>query len=123
MLIFEVNINEIVLEIDFDVLVYNYYFLKFKINFVIRMMVVVKVFGYGSDVVEVVKELVNLGVDYFVVVYVNEGEVLWNNGVIIFILVLYFLFGNFDVILKRCLEFNIYFFKILKEFIVFVEEY
>ncbi len=119
----EANINETVLEIDLDALAHNYHFLKSKIKPATRMMAVVKAFGYGSDSIEVSKELVTLGIDYFAVAYANEGEALRNNGVTTPILVLHSLPGNFDVILKRCLEPNIYSLKILKEFIAFAEEH
>lgn len=119
----EANINETVLEIDLNALAHNYQYLKSKIKPTTKMMAVVKAFGYGSDAVEVSKELAILGVDYFAVAYAHEGEKLRENGIRTPILVLHSLPGNFDVILNRCLEPSIYSLKILKEFIAFAEKH
>lgn len=119
----EANINETVLEIDLNALAHNYHFLKSKIKPTTKMMAVVKAFGYGSDAVEVSRELVALGIDYFAVAYTQEGEILRVNDVMTPILVLHSLPGNFDVILKRCLEPSIYSLKILKQFIDFAEKH
>jgi alanine racemase len=119
----EAKIDETVLEIDLNALAHNYHFLISKINPATKMMAVVKAFGYGSDAVEVSKELVALGIDYFAVAYANEGETLRTNNIMSPILVLHSLPGNFDLIIKRCLEPSIYSLKILKEFIAFAQEH
>lgn len=118
----ETKIKETVLEIDLNALAHNYHFLKSKIKPTTKMMGVVKAFGYGSDAIEVAKELINLGTDYFAVAYANEGEALRDNNINTPILVLHPLSGNFEVIVNRCLEPNIYSIKILKEFISYAEE-
>jgi len=119
----EANIEETVLEIDLNALAHNYHYLRSKIEPTTKMMAVVKAFGYGSDSVEVSKELVTLGIDYFAVAYAHEGEKLRENGIRTPILVLHSLPGNFDIILNKCLEPSIYSLKILKEFIAFAEEH
>jgi alanine racemase len=83
---------------------------------------VVKAFGYGSDAIEVARELVALGVDYFAVAYANEGAVLREAGIQTPILVLHPLPTNFEVILIKCLEPGIYSQKILKSFVAFAEK-
>ncbi|MEZ4874486.1 MAG: alanine racemase [Flavobacteriaceae bacterium] len=117
------NITETVLELDLNALGHNYRYLKSKIHPNTRMMAVVKAFGYGSDAVEVSKELVRFGIDYFAVAYAKEGETLRNHDVMLPILVLHPLPGNFETILHRCLEPNLYSLKILKEFIAFAEQH
>lgn len=86
------------------------------------MMAVVKAYGYGSDAAAIAKELVSLGVDYFAVAYAKEGELLREHSIMSPILVLHTLPSNFDVIINRCLEPNIYSLNILKQFIAFAEK-
>ncbi|MEZ4816772.1 MAG: alanine racemase [Flavobacteriaceae bacterium] len=118
----QANVGETVLEIDLNALDHNYHFLKSRISPTTKIMAVVKAYGYGSDAVEVAKELVSLGIDYFAVAYAKEGELLRNDSIMTPILVLHTLPANFDVIINRCLEPNIYSLKILKEFIAFAEK-
>ena len=114
--------GETVLEINLNAIGHNYQFIKTKIGTTTKLMAVVKAYGYGSDAVAVAKELVSLGVDYFAVAYAKEGELLRNNDIMSPILVLHTLPANFDVIIDRCLEPNIYSLQILKQFIAFAEK-
>ena len=65
--------QETVLEINLSALGHNYNYLKSKVNTSVKLMAVVKAFGYGSDSVMVAKELQTLGADYFAVAYTSEG--------------------------------------------------
>lgn len=115
------SVCETVLEIDLNALIENYYFLKSKLRPSTKFMAVVKAFGYGSDAEAIAQKLQYNGADYFAVAYAKEGVRLRDAGIITPILVLHALPGNFDQILDRCLEPNLYSFKILKEFISFAE--
>ena len=110
------------LEINLSALAHNYHFLKNKLQPTTKMMAVVKAFGYGSDAVEVSKELEKLGVAYFAVAYANEGVELRNAGIKSPILVLHPLPTNFNVIIERCLEPSIYSLKMLKDFLSFAKQ-
>lgn len=114
--------TETLLEIDLNALDNNYKYITSKIKPGIKVLAVVKAFGYGSDSVVIAKELAELGVDYFAVAYANEGETLRNAKIETPILVLHPLPVNFEVILNRCLEPSIYSRKTLEEFIAFAEE-
>lgn len=114
-------LKETVLEIDLQALVENYRYLRSKLLPTTRFMAVVKAFGYGSDAEIIAKKLQAEGADYFAVAYAKEGSRLRDVGITAPILVLHALPGNFDQILDRCLEPNLYSFKILKEFITFAE--
>jgi alanine racemase len=113
--------TETILEIDLNALAHNYNYITSKLNSKTKVLAVVKAFGYGSDSVEVAKELVKLGVSYFGVAYAGEGEVLRDAGIETPILVLHPLPENFDVIVDRCLEPSLYSEKMLTEFISFAE--
>lgn len=113
--------TETILEIDLNALAHNYNYITSKLKQETKVLAVVKAFGYGSDSVEIAKELVKLGVSYFGVAYASEGEVLRNAGIETPILVLHPLPENFDVIVNRCLEPSIYSEKMLTEFISFAE--
>ena len=113
--------EETVLEIDMGALAHNYQYLRSKLKPDTKLMGVVKAYGYGSDATEVAKELAVLGIDYLAVAYSKEGEVLRNEGIATPILVLHPLSSNFEVIIDRCLEPNIYSVKILEAFISHAE--
>lgn len=114
--------SETLLEIDLNALDNNYRYLKSKIDPDIKMLAVVKAFGYGSDSVAVAQELVELGIDYFAVAYAAEGETLRNANIEAPILVLHPLPISFELMVNRCLEPSIYSPKMLVEFIAFCEQ-
>ncbi len=116
------KVNETVLEIDLNALEHNYQYITSKLRKSTKVMAVVKAFGYGSDAVEIAKEMVDLGVDYLAVAYEKEGVVLRDSGIKKPILVLHPLPINFKDLLKYCFEPSIYSKKMLKEFISFAEE-
>lgn len=115
------GITETTLELDLNALDHNYHFLRSRIKSTTRMLGVVKAFGYGSDSIEVAKELVSLGVDYFGVAYAKEGEALRDAKIETPILVLHPLPANFPRIVSRCLEPSLYSIKVLKKFIDYAE--
>lgn len=114
-------VTETVLEIDLNALVENYQSLRSNLLPSTKFMAVVKAFGYGSDAAVIAQKLQAAGVDYFAVAYAKEGVILREAGITAPILVLHALPGNFDQIIDRCLEPNLYSLKILKEFISFAE--
>jgi alanine racemase len=114
--------TETILEIDLNALGHNYRYLTSKISPNTKILGVVKAFGYGSDAVEVAKELVSLGIDYFAVAYAGEGAVLREAGIQTPILVLHPLPANFELILSKCLEPSIYSQKMLTDFVSFAEK-
>lgn len=113
--------TETILEIDLNALDHNYRYLTSRILPNTKVLGVVKAFGYGSDAVEVAKELVSLGVDYLAVAYAGEGALLREAGIETPILVLHPLPGNFELILSKCLEPSIYSRKMLLDFLSFSE--
>jgi len=113
---------ETVLEINLTALGNNFKYLKSKLQPSTKFLAVVKAYAYGSDSVEIAKELVNLGVDYLAVAYVNEGIILRDAGIKAPIIVLHPQSVNFKTLIDRCLEPSLYRPKIFKEFIDIAEE-
>lgn len=109
------------LEIDLAALRHNYTYLQSKLSPGVRMMAVVKAFGYGSDAIEVALELEKLGVYYFAVAYASEGAALREAGVTIPILVLHPQPDNFKLILEKCLEPSIYSKRVYEAFYAFAK--
>ena len=109
--------EETVLEINLSALAHNYHYLKSKVADTVKLMAVVKAYGYGSDSVEVAKELETLGVDYFAVAYTSEGVRLRDAGITSPIMVLHPLANAFEELIERCLEPSLYSLKTLEAFI------
>ena len=114
--------SETILEINLSSLEENYHYLRSKVKNDTKFMGVVKAFGYGSDAIEISKNLVDLGVDYLAVAYVKEGVALRNAGVQVPILVLHPQPVNFETLIDRCLEPSIYSPNICKQFIQIAEQ-
>ncbi len=112
---------ETVLEINLTDLTSNYTYLKNKIRPEVKMMAVVKAFGYGSDAVAVAKHLEALQIDYFAVAYAPEGVQLRRAGITTPILVLHPQPGNFELLLDYDLEPNLYSQRVLELFITKVK--
>ena len=114
--------NETVLEIDLNALSHNYRYLSSKLKSPTKIMGVVKAFGYGSDAIEISKELQTLGIDYLAVAYAEEGVALRNEGITVPILVLHPQIINMGILLDQCLEPSLYSMKTLDRFIEISDE-
>jgi len=109
--------NETVLEINLTALGDNFQYLKSKISPGTKFMAVVKAYAYGSDAIEIAKELVRLGVDCLAVAYVKEGIVLRDAGIKIPILVLHPQSTTLETLIDYHLEPSLYNSTILTRFI------
>ena len=114
--------QETILEIDLDALQHNFEFIKSKLHHSTKVLAVVKAFGYGSDASIIAKHLEHLKVDYFAVAYVHEGVALRDVGIMSPILVLHPQIVNFETLIDRCLEPNLYNARVLNAFIAVAEE-
>ena len=111
------------LEINLAALKHNYTYLKSKLPEKVKMMGVVKAFGYGSEAGEVALFLETLGINYFAVAYAYEGVALRNAGVQTPILVLHPQPDNFGSIFEHHLEPNLYSARVFREFCAFAKAY
>lgn len=114
--------QETLLEIDLDALAHNYRHIKSKIGSEVKFMGVIKAYAYGNESVEIAKKLQSLGADYLAVAYTREGIRLREAGIELPVLVLHPQPGNFELIIKNCLEPNLYSEKKLSEFIATAEK-
>ena len=111
------KVQETTLEIDLNALAHNFHFLKSKFASTVKFMAVVKAFAYGSDAVVVAKKLEQLGADYFAVAFAREGVALRDAGIKTPILVLHPQPSDFEILLDKCLEPNLYSLSVLRTFI------
>ncbi|MRI01255.1 alanine racemase [Kriegella sp. EG-1] len=116
------NNSETVLEIDLSALEHNYNFFKSLIQPSTKFLAVVKAYAYGSDAIQIAKKLESLKVDYFAVAYVNEGVQLRDAGITTPILVLHPQPSNFEVLIHKNLEPNLYSHRTLELFLKLASE-
>lgn len=117
---FEQKIHGTVLEIDLNALVDNYNYFKSLLKPETKMMVMVKAFAYGSGSIEVANVLQYHRADYLGVAYADEGVQLRKNNIHLPIMVLNPASESFQSMLDNQLEPEMYSFKILNEYIQFL---
>ena len=106
-----------VLEINKNAMLHNLAFFKSKLKKNTKILVVVKAFAYGSDAIILSEILAKQKVDYLAVAYTEEGVNLRKSGINLPILVLHPQVQNFELLIKNCLEPNLYSHRTLLEFI------
>lgn len=114
--------QETVLEINLNDLTHNFDYLKSKLTGDTKFMAVVKAFAYGNDASAIANHLQDLNADYFAVAYTKEGVALRDAGITQPILVLHPQPVNFNLLIERCLEPNLYSPKVFNKFITLAEQ-
>lgn len=109
--------HETVLEIDLNGMQHNLNFFRRKLTPEVKLMVMVKAFGYGSGGVEIAKLLEYNNVNYLGVAYVDEGVQLRNDGINTPIMVMNPEVASYDAMLRNRLEPEIYSTRTLEQFI------
>lgn len=84
----EEKTHETVLEINMDSISHNLNYYKSKLGDDVKIMVMVKAFGYGNGGLEIAKLLEHHKVDYLGVAFADEGISLKNGGIKLPIMVL-----------------------------------
>ncbi|TDW49917.1 UDP-N-acetylmuramoyl-tripeptide--D-alanyl-D-alanine ligase [Flavobacterium sp. 270] len=118
----EEKTHETVLEINLDAISHNFNFFKSKLKPNVKLMVMVKAFGYGNGGLEIAKLLEHHKVDYLGVAFADEGISLKNGGIKLPIMVLNPESTSFPSIIQYQLEPEIYSVKGLKAFLKIAEE-
>ncbi|MDB5257716.1 MAG: bifunctional UDP-N-acetylmuramoyl-tripeptide:D-alanyl-D-alanine ligase/alanine racemase [Chitinophagaceae bacterium] len=108
-------------EIDLDALVHNLNYYRSIAKPGTKIMGMVKAFAYGSGSHQVAQLLQHRGIDYLAVAYADEGVVLRNYGITVPIMVLNPDRQTFATLIRYRLEPEIYSFKILKEWIEYLD--
>ena len=113
----EEKTHETVLEINLNAISYNLNFFKSKLKPNVKIMVMVKAFGYGNGGFEIAKLLEHHKVDYLGVAFADEGISLKNLGIQLPIMVLNPENTSFSAIIQYQLEPEIYSLKGLRDFL------
>ena len=113
----EEKTHETVLEINLNAISHNLNFYKAKLKPTVKMMVMVKAFGYGNGGFEIAKLLEHHKVDYLGVAFADEGIALKTAGINLPIMVLNPENSSFSAIIQYQLEPEIYSFKGLNAFL------
>lgn len=113
----EEKTHETVLEINLNAISYNLNFFKSKLQPKVKIMVMVKAFGYGNGGLEIAKLLEHHKVDYLGVAFADEGISLKNGGIKLPIMVLNPESTSFPAIIQYGLEPEIYSLKGLHAFL------
>jgi alanine racemase len=103
-------------EINLTTLVENYKKIKAVIGPKVKMMAMVKAFGYGSGSVEVARILQFHHVDYLSVAYADEGVALRQAGIHVPIMVMNVDETTFDTLVKYHMEPEIFSFSLYQQF-------
>jgi alanine racemase len=114
------KVHGTVMEVDLSALVFNLNYFKSKLTPETKLMVMVKAFAYGSGSVEVANVLQYHKIDYLGVAYADEGVELRKNNIMLPIMVMNPSEEGFHSMLHYNLEPEMYGFKILNEFISFL---
>ena len=118
----EEKTHETVLEINLDSISHNLNFFKAKLAPEVKIMVMVKAFGYGNGGLEIAKLLEHHKVDYLGVAFADEGISLKNGGIKLPIMVLNPESTSFPAIIQYQLEPEIYSIKGLNAFLKIARE-
>ncbi|WP_394775963.1 bifunctional UDP-N-acetylmuramoyl-tripeptide:D-alanyl-D-alanine ligase/alanine racemase [Flavobacterium sp.] len=118
----EEKTHETILEINLNSISHNLNYYKSKLAGNVKLMVMVKAFGYGNGGLEIAKLLEHHKVDYLGVAFADEGISLKNGGIKLPIMVLNPESTSFPSIIQYNLEPEIYSLKGLKAFLKIAKE-
>ncbi|KQB38583.1 bifunctional UDP-N-acetylmuramoyl-tripeptide:D-alanyl-D-alanine ligase/alanine racemase [Flavobacterium aquidurense] len=118
----EEKTHETILEINLNSISHNLNYYKSKLTNNVKLMVMVKAFGYGNGGLEIAKLLEHHKVDYLGVAFADEGISLKNGGIKLPIMVLNPESTSFPSIIQYNLEPEIYSVKGLKAFLKIARE-
>jgi alanine racemase len=112
----EQQVHQTVLEINLTALIHNLQHYRQLLQPGVKIMVMVKAFGYGSGDAEVAKVLQYNKVDYLAVAYADEGVALRKSGIHLPVMIMNPEPATFETIENYNLEPEIYSFSILDAF-------
>ncbi len=112
----QLQVHKTMAEINLTTLVSNYKKIKTVVGSKVKMMAMVKAFGYGSGSIEVARILQYHHVDYLSVAYADEGVALRQAGIHVPIMVMNVDETTFDTLVKYHLEPEIFSFSQYQQF-------
>jgi len=110
------------LEVNLSALVHNFKAIKNKIGPEVKIMAMVKAFGYGTGSTEIARVLQFHHVDYLAVAYADEGVELRKAGIHLPIMVMNVDLAVFDTLVQYHLEPEIFSLELLEQFAAFVKQ-
>jgi len=110
------------LEVNLSALVHNFKAVKNKIGPKVKIMAMVKAFGYGTGSTEIARILQFHHVDYLAVAYADEGVELRKAGIHLPIMVMNVDLSVFDTLVQYHLEPEIFSLDLLLQFTAFVKQ-
>ena len=119
--VLQYQVHETQLEVNLSALVHNYKVVKNKIGPNVKVMAMVKAFGYGSGSTEIARILQFHHIDYLAVAYADEGVELRKAGIHIPIMVMNIDRAAFEVLIQYHLEPEIFSLELLAQFAAFVK--
>ena len=109
--------HDTVLEVNLNALSHNLNYFRSKLKPGVKLMVMVKAFGYGSGAKEVAGLLEFNKIDYLAVAYVDEGVALREAGISLPIMVMNAERSSLDTLIRYRLEPEIYSFRSYLNFV------
>jgi len=121
--ILQLKDHETILEIDLDALIHNLNVYRSFLKPGVKVMAMVKAFGYGSGSSEIANVLQYYHADYLAVAYADEGKELRKGGIKLPIMVMNPELKSLEVIFKYHLEPEIYSLRLLEKFAAALKYY
>jgi alanine racemase len=118
----EKKVHQTVLEINLTAMAYNLMQYRQQLNPGVKLMAMVKAFGYGAGGAEVANVLQFHKVDYLAVAYADEGIELRKAGISLPILVMNIDAAAFEALVQYNLEPELFSFNILTAFAAFIKK-
>lgn len=109
--------QDTVLEINLKHLEHNYHYLRSKLKDNVKLLAVIKAFGYGTDASLIAQFLQKIGIDYLAVAYAQEGKLLRKSGIMKPILALHPQQARYEDLIEYNITPCLYSFKSLNEFL------
>ena len=119
--VLQYQVHETQLEVNLSALIHNFKVVKNKVGPNVKVMAMVKAFGYGSGSTEIARILQFHHVDYLAVAYADEGVELRKAGIHIPIMVMNIDQAAFEVLVQYHLEPEIFSLELLAQFAAFVK--
>lgn len=120
--VLQYQVHQTQLEVNLTALVHNFKVVKNKIGPAVKIMAMVKAFGYGAGSTEIARILQFHHVDYLAVAYADEGVELRKAGIHLPIMVMNVDSEAFDVLIQYHLAPEIFSLDLLEQFSEYVKQ-
>ena len=119
--VLQLQVHQTQVEVNLTALLNNYKTIKTLVGPTVKLMAMVKAFGYGSGSIEVARVLQFHHADYLSVAYADEGVELRKAGIHLPIMVMNVDAAAFSTLIQYHLEPEIFSLSLLEQFIAFIQ--